>query len=686
MRTWDDKGLLREYLQNGSEGAFAALVARHVNKVYSVALRHVRDPHQAEEITQAVFVILARKARSLLNHTSLSGWLFKTARLTSITFLRSELRRSRRNEEAFMQTTQAQTEPDEAWRQIAPLLDSAIAGLGSKDREAVLLRFFDGKSMKDVGAALNASEDAAKKRIERALEKLRSFFAGRGIASTTALIALTLTAHSVQAAPTGLTGTACAAAAKGSVLSGSTLALVKGALKLMSWTKLKIAGVLGASLLLGTAVAEHDRIPVLFGAIWPGSASTSRFGDVRRPVISVDGKHMAFAAEASGKWRVVLDGSEGNEYDGSIENVTLGCDAAHLAFTVSTGAQQRVVWNDKQGPACEKILPPFFSPDGKRLAYAAQRGDQWFMMVDGRQGPLCDEVTSPVFSPDSTRLAYGVRLDGSWFAIIDGQSVGPYVEFHGTAFSSDGKHVAYSARRDGDPWRLVVDNKFRSGDYNELRAPVFSPSGQRFACAVRTNGVWRMLVDDEQGLPYPSDIRDPTFSPDGKRVAYAGKIGPKWRMVVDGREDTTFDADIHDPVFSADSKRIAYAAKSGHHWRVVVDGEEGSEYDDDVHDPVFSPDGHHVAYAIMKGHHWLVVVDGKESQEYQDFNQPPVFSPDSKHVAYAVENDEKWRLVTDGHEGTLYDYLYPPLFTADSKSVAYPAVRGGHWRLVTERY
>src|ERR1700751_5082447 len=133
MQAWDDSTLLREYVQRGSEAAFAALVGRHVNKVYSVALRHVGDLHQAEEITQAVFVLLARKARSLLNHTSLSGWLFRTTRLTSITLLRSELRRDRRNEEAFMQTTLAQTESDDTWRQIAPLLDTAIAGLGSKD-------------------------------------------------------------------------------------------------------------------------------------------------------------------------------------------------------------------------------------------------------------------------------------------------------------------------------------------------------------------------------------------------------------------------------------------------------------------------------------------------------------------------------------------------------------------------
>src|ERR1035438_4988499 len=173
MQELDDSGLLQEYVLRGSEEAFAALVGRHINKVYSVALRHLENPHRAEEVTQAVFVILARKSRTLLKHTSLSGWLFQTARLTSLTLLRSEIRRARREEEAHMQTIVDQTEA-EAWRQIAPLLDNAIAGLRAQDREAIVLRFFDDKSMKEVGMALNSSEDAAKQLVNRALEKLRS--------------------------------------------------------------------------------------------------------------------------------------------------------------------------------------------------------------------------------------------------------------------------------------------------------------------------------------------------------------------------------------------------------------------------------------------------------------------------------------------------------------------------------
>src|SRR5436309_9375844 len=119
MDELDDITLLRQYVEQNSERAFAALVSRHINKVYSVALRHTRNPHQAEEITQAVFVILARKSRRLGKRVILSGWLCRTARLAAVTFIRSEIRRARREQEACMQNFLNETESD-VWPQIAP--------------------------------------------------------------------------------------------------------------------------------------------------------------------------------------------------------------------------------------------------------------------------------------------------------------------------------------------------------------------------------------------------------------------------------------------------------------------------------------------------------------------------------------------------------------------------------------
>jgi len=272
----DDMALVREYARGNSEEAFATLVSRHVNLVYSVALRRVRDPHLAEEITQAVFIILARKAGALGPKTILSGWLCRTARYASADALKNQRRRERREQEAYMQSLLNETEsnalsrrnPMEAdWLQIAPLLDTAMAQLGEKDHNAVVLRFFAGRNFKDVSAALGMSEDGAKMRVNRALEKLRKFFTKRGVTLSVAVIAGAVSANSVQAAPAGLI-ISSVAAAKGSVATASTLTLVKGALKLMAWTKAKTAIVIGAAAILatGTTVVVLKEIALPIGA------------------------------------------------------------------------------------------------------------------------------------------------------------------------------------------------------------------------------------------------------------------------------------------------------------------------------------------------------------------------------------------------------------------------------------
>jgi uncharacterized protein (TIGR03435 family) len=282
MPEMDDITLLREYGETGSEAAFAALVERYVNLVYSTALRSVGNPHATEEITQAVFIILAKKARNLSNRTVLSGWLYQTTRLTAANFLRTEIRRQCREQEAYMQSLSNEAEAD-AWMQIAPLLDTAMGGLNEKDRNAVVLRFFENRSLREVGAALDASEDAAKMRVNRALEKLRKFFVKRGVALSAVAIGGAMVANSVQAAPVGLT-ISVVGAAKGSAATASTLTLIKGALKIMAWTKAKTAIVSGVVVLLAAGTTtitvkeiaahrvdeswrvpnpDHDRAPFL---------------------------------------------------------------------------------------------------------------------------------------------------------------------------------------------------------------------------------------------------------------------------------------------------------------------------------------------------------------------------------------------------------------------------------------
>lgn len=252
----DDMALVREYAASRSEQAFEALVTRHVNLVYSAAIRQVNDAHLAEDVTQSVFVILARKAQSLSDKTILSGWLYKTARFVAADALKIQRRRKQRELEAQMESINDTLQPDSAWQQLSPILDEAMSQLRDQDRDALVLRFFEGRNLREVGLALGLSEDAAKKRVSRALEKLRLFLARRGVDSTAAAIGETIAANSIQAAPLALAKSVTAVAVvKGATISTSTSTLIKGALKIMAWSKTNTAIVAGVIALVAAGTA-----------------------------------------------------------------------------------------------------------------------------------------------------------------------------------------------------------------------------------------------------------------------------------------------------------------------------------------------------------------------------------------------------------------------------------------------
>jgi RNA polymerase sigma factor (sigma-70 family) len=246
----DDMDLLRKFATSNSEEAFATLVQRHINLVYSVALRQLSDPQEAEEVTQAVFIILARKAVRLNPQTVLSGWLYQTAQLTSANFKRARRRRQLREQEAYMQFSR-ESERDESWRRLGPLLEEAMARLGRHERDAVILRFFENHTIRDVAELLGLQEAATQKRVNRATEKLRRYFARRGVQVSATVLLASMGTYAVQAAPTVLAkSVTTAAVAKGAAATGSTLTLINTTLKIMTWTNMKIAAMAGATILL----------------------------------------------------------------------------------------------------------------------------------------------------------------------------------------------------------------------------------------------------------------------------------------------------------------------------------------------------------------------------------------------------------------------------------------------------
>ncbi len=270
MNMTDDHQLLRAYAQNGSEEAFGELVRRHLNLVYSAALRQVRDAHLAQEVCQAVFIIFARKAGSIREGSRLVGWLFKTTRFAAARALRAEQRRRRwETEAAQMDPTTAIPIPNDQapWDELAPVLDGAIAQLNEPDRHAVLLRFFQQHELKEVARAMGSSEEAAKKRVARAVEKLRAILQRSGVVLSTAAVGSLVSANAVQAAPLPIVQAVCTASAAAATAgaSVSVLQLVHTTLNSMLHHTIKknatIAGLCLLATTAGTLLAQQLKSP-----------------------------------------------------------------------------------------------------------------------------------------------------------------------------------------------------------------------------------------------------------------------------------------------------------------------------------------------------------------------------------------------------------------------------------------
>ncbi|MEI2726075.1 MAG: sigma-70 family RNA polymerase sigma factor [Verrucomicrobiota bacterium] len=256
MQEPTDAQLLRDYAEHRNETAFRELVHRHADVVYASALRQVTSPDLAHDIAQSVFTDLARKAQplagTLTGDASLLGWLFRSTRFLALNQLRDDRRRQVRERQAMENFDPApETAPE--WERVQPVIDEAMADLSDEDREALLLRFFKNRDFRAIGAALGVSDDAAQKRVSRALERLRTQLTSRGVTTTAIALSTVLSTNAVTLAPAGLAVTLSTAALAGTTLTTAATATTIATHTTMNWLNFNsMAAILAAAIAAGT--------------------------------------------------------------------------------------------------------------------------------------------------------------------------------------------------------------------------------------------------------------------------------------------------------------------------------------------------------------------------------------------------------------------------------------------------
>jgi RNA polymerase sigma factor (sigma-70 family) len=296
----DHRTLLAEYAANGSEEAFRELVARYIDLVYSTAVRLVNgDTHRAEDVAQTVFADLARLAGKFSKDVMLGGWLHRRTWHVATTLMRNERRRQNRERQAAEMNT-LQDNSEGQFERIAPLLDEAINQLGASDRAAIVLRFFEHRDLRAVGVALGSNEDAAQKRVSRAVEKLRGHFARRGIVASSTVIASVIAAHAVHAAPAGLASAVTTASLAGAAGS-SSLGLASTWLQTMLVKKTTL--IAAAVILTATVISISTVKTKPARANAPVTADSLREGLVLDMTFDQDEAGSGVITDSSGKAR-----------------------------------------------------------------------------------------------------------------------------------------------------------------------------------------------------------------------------------------------------------------------------------------------------------------------------------------------------------------------------------------------
>jgi RNA polymerase sigma factor (sigma-70 family) len=325
-----DLQLLTRYTSKRAEDAFAEIVRRHVDLVHSAALRQVRSPELAEEVAQTVFTELARRAGQLPSDTVVGAWLYNQTRRRAIDVVRREA--GRRLREQTAQELQSMNATAEDWTHIEPLLDEAMEALEETDRLAVLLRYFQNKPLREVGEAIGISDDAAQKRVSRAVDRLREFFGKRGVAVGGSGLVILISTNAVLVAPTGLSAAISTSALAGTTFITTTTATVGNAIAMTTTQKVLVTVALAAA--MGNATYQARQASTLRSEV----QSLRQFGSNQVQQLTIDPEDSArqIAALRAENERLKRDTAELSKLRGEV--ASLRTDAKMLAELKKHGA------------------------------------------------------------------------------------------------------------------------------------------------------------------------------------------------------------------------------------------------------------------------------------------------------------------------------------------------------------
>ncbi len=298
MTDLSDNQLLRAYADQKTEAAFAVLLRRHLDFVYSAALRMVRDSHTAQDVTQGVFMALSQNAGALAAHPLLAGWLHRTTQNIAAQTVRTEIRRRLREQHAATMNDSSLENSDAVWEEVLPILDTALSELNSRDRDALLLRFFQRKTAREVGAALDIGEDAAQKCLTRALERLREILRRRGVSVGAPALGTAISANAIQSAPAEISASISATVA--AIHASAHLPSIATATKVIAMTafqKTTVALIVAAA--LGAAIYEAREASRIRGDLERLAAQQLQTDAMRRELDDATNRVAMLAGELS---------------------------------------------------------------------------------------------------------------------------------------------------------------------------------------------------------------------------------------------------------------------------------------------------------------------------------------------------------------------------------------------------